>query len=273
MAIYIFEKFLGILKKIGLTGKEAKAYLTLLSIDTNSASTIARKAGLNRSACYSLLEKLLQKGFIQQVIKENITCYQAVEPKYLLHDLKQKYLEFEDGIEQMAKLKIHQKQIEKPKIIFYQGKIGVQNIMEDSLKTKDSIRTYASLNELIQFLPHHFPLSYNKRRAEKGISAKAIYPASLQSYIQKKKDRQQLCQSRLIPQEMDFQMDLMIYDNKVGITALKEKFSVLIESREMAEAQKKLFDFVWKGASKYDEIMTKYVENKLIIKKSAIIKK
>ena len=52
----------------------------------------------------------------------------------------------------------------------------------------------------------------------------------------------------------------MIYDHKVVITSLKEKFGVLIESKQMAEAQKHIFDLIWKSTEEYDKTITEHFE-------------
>ena len=80
------------------------------------------------------------------------------------------------------------------------------------------------------------------------------------SFLHKQRDREELRESRLIPGEFDFHVDILIYDDKVAITSLREKFGVLIESKDMAESQRRIFDIIWESASKYDEMMTKSME-------------
>jgi sugar-specific transcriptional regulator TrmB len=260
------QRLLATLSEIGLNAKEANAYLTLLSIGSNPASVIAKKVKINRSSCYSLLERLMQKGFIQQYIKDNVTYYNAVEPKYILDQLKNKKFELEDKIDNLgnsiAQFELLKNEYRgKPRVVFFEGEAGVQNIMEDTLTSKTVVRAYASLNELTGLFPGYWP-NYYKRRAQKGVFVKAIYPADELSYLHKLRDVEELRESRLIPKEFDFHLDIMIYDNKMAITSLREKFGVLIESKEMAESQRRIFDFIWEGATKYDDMMMKRMETK-----------
>jgi sugar-specific transcriptional regulator TrmB len=273
MQLQNIQKLLQTLREVGLSANEATTYLNLLSIGPNPASVIAKKAGINRCTCYTILERLMQKGFIQQYIKERITYYTAVEPKQLLDQLKSRQDEISDKIENLshsiAQFEIIKNDYQgKPKVVFFEGVAGVQNIMEDTLTSSEPIRAYASLSELTNLLPNYFP-DYYIRRAQKGIFIKAIYPGDELSYMHKKRDSRELRESRLIPKEFDFHLDILIYDNKVAITSLKAKFGVLIESKEMAEAQKKIFDLVWEGAKSYDEVITKMLEASLNSKTSS----
>lgn len=249
------------LKEIGLNANEANTYIALLSVGSNPASVVAKRAGINRCTCYPILERLMKKGFINSYIKDNITYYTAVEPKYLLQQLKSKRFELEDRINNLgnciATFELLKKEISgKPKVVFFEGVAGVQNIMEDTLNTKGVIRAYASLKELTNLLPDYFP-SYYRRRASKGIFVKSIYPADETSLEHRLRDKEELRKSRLVPKEFDFHLDFLIYDDKVAITSLVEKFGVLIESREMAESHKKIFDFIWEGTKQYDAVITR----------------
>jgi hypothetical protein len=213
----------------------------------------------------------MQMGFTQKCIKNNVTYYSAVEPEYILNQLKNKQSELENKIENLsgsiAQFEFLKKEYHgKPRVVFYEGEAGVQNIMEDTLNPSITlIRAYASLNELTDLFQGYWP-DYYKRRAKKGIFVKSIYPADEMSFLHKQRDKEELRESRLIPKEFDFHMDIMIYGDKVAITSLREKFGVLIESKEMAESQRRIFDFIWEGTVKYDEMTTRILEKTFKIK-------
>lgn len=255
------EKLFGTLKEIGLTHHEAVVYLALLTIGQNPASAIAKKAAINRSSCHDLLKKLMRKGFAREVIKNNISYYTAVELKLVLSELEEKRFQIDEKINNIGSILaqfeiIQNEQKGKSRAVFFEGEAGVRNIMEDTLTAKEELRAYASFSELMNLLPNYFK-NYAQKRIQKGIPVRAIYPANPSSLEHKKRDHLELRQSRLIPKIFDFHLDILMYDNKVAITSLKEKFGVLIESKEIAEAQKRIFDFIWEGTKKYDEMITK----------------
>lgn len=272
LRIQAIQKLFKTLKEAGLTVNEVNTYLTILDIGQNAASTIAKKAGLNRCSTYGNLEELMKKGFIQKVIKKTTNFYTAVEPRIILEQLKRKRLEMDENIDQLENSIAELEMVRndnpcKPKIIFYEGISGIRNIMEDTLNTIGELRAYASMSELNLLLPNYFQ-QYYARRVERGITVRAIYPADEQSYQNKLRDREELRETRLIPPEFNFHLDILVYNNKVAITSLEENFGVLIESRQMAEAQKKIFDFIWEGTKQYDDIMTTMMAKKVMRKET-----
>ncbi len=251
------------LKAVGLNENEAQTYLCLLRLGPQSVSVIAKKTGLNRSSCYVILERLLQKGFIEKLIQANNSPFRAVEPNYVLDQLKNKQYDLESKIENLGIVlkdfeREHSGYEVKPKVIFFQDESGLQNIFEDTFTSSEPIRCFGSFEKLFSYLPEFMP-RYNQKRVQKGLKVVVMYPATTKSFLHKLKDHLEERETRLIPPEYDFHLDVMIYDHKVVITSLKEKFGVVIESNEIAEAQKKIFDMVWKNTEAYDkEIMTYY---------------
>jgi sugar-specific transcriptional regulator TrmB len=265
------------LKEIGLSANEANVYLTMLNIGTNPASTIAKSINLNRSTCYTILNNLMQKGFIQKTIKNNITYFEPLKPNLIINKLRNKKRELDIKISSLTGSiehlrKINEKSNNKPLVVFFEDIAGIQNIMEDTLSSTEQLRAYASLSELTQLLPNYFP-EYYKRRTARNIFVKAIYPANEDSYIHKLRDDDEYRCSRLIPPEFDFHLDILIYENKVAIISLKEKFGLLIKSAEMAEAQKKIFDLIWEGTEKYDIIMTDLMKKRYGTPEQSVITK
>jgi len=270
------EKLIENLKSVGLNEKEAQTYLALLKLGPQPVSVIAKKTNMNRSSCYMLLDRLSQKGTVEKIIQENNTLFRAVEPIYILDQLKSKKYELESKIENLGFVlkdfdELKSGYVVKPKVIFFQDESGLQNVLEDTFSSSEALRCYASVEELSSLLPNYMP-RYYKKRIEHGLRVKAIYPGTEKSFLHKKRDQMELRESRLVPKEFDFHLDIMIYDNKVVITSLKEKFGVAIESKEMAEAQKKIFDLIWKASSAYDKKITAYFEKIFKTKRAPLIK-
>ena len=71
--------------------KEAKIYLTALSMWTAPASSIARNANESRTTVYSVLWDLVKKWFCSTVVRENVTYFSAVDPEMLVKIQEQKY--------------------------------------------------------------------------------------------------------------------------------------------------------------------------------------
>jgi len=127
-----------LLTKIGLTEKEAKAYLISLKVGTNPASVIASRSEVNRCTMYSLLESLIKKGLMYQIEKDTIKYFTPVSPRQLLmwveekqRDLAYHKNEVLSRITQLEALR-HPNQV-LPEIRSYSGKAGIKKLYNDAM--------------------------------------------------------------------------------------------------------------------------------------------
>ena len=72
-----------ILEQIGLSKNEIKVYFALLELDQSSATPIIKKSNIPYSKLYQTLDKLLGKGLVSFVIKNNVKYFQANTPDNL----------------------------------------------------------------------------------------------------------------------------------------------------------------------------------------------
>ena len=75
---------------IGFSQKEVTVYLALLELGQGTVSLIARRAGINRTTGYDILDSLSQKGLVSISGKEPKQEYAAEPPEMI-----KKYLESE----------------------------------------------------------------------------------------------------------------------------------------------------------------------------------
>ena len=76
-----------------------------------------------------------------------------------------------------------------------------------------------------------------------------IAPDTPESRAVVKNDAQEMRTSILVPADkFYFSTETNIYDNKIMIASWREKFAVVIESKEIAEGYKKTFELAWEGA-------------------------
>ena len=84
------DKITSILKDYGLDEKEIKVYVSLVEKDELNAYTIARITGIHRSTVYAIVERLLSKGFITNIQKDEKTFYSAIEISKIIVKIKEK---------------------------------------------------------------------------------------------------------------------------------------------------------------------------------------
>jgi hypothetical protein len=102
-------------------------------------------------------------------------------------------------------------------------------------------------------LPNYFP-TYYKRRAEKNISIRAIVPDTPIGRERKIHDVEEKREIAFVPaNKYYFSPEINIYDNKVMIASWREKLGIIIESSEIADAMKKIYELAWAEAKRLDQ--------------------
>ncbi|MDD5626788.1 MAG: helix-turn-helix domain-containing protein [Patescibacteria group bacterium] len=244
------------LSDLGFSDKETKVYLALLEIGRGTVSAIARTASINRTTGYNILDVLVSKGLARISGKEPKEEYVAEAPNVITKLLKEKIAAYEAQLKKAAKLvpqlaTIHNI-VDRPKVKFYEGKEGLIEVYEDTLTSTEEIRAYATLDDMYQALPNYFP-DYFKRRAKKKIPIKAIIPFTKVATERMKYNKEEMRTAALIPErQFRFSPEINIYDNKVMIASWREKLGIIIESAEIADAMKKIYELAWAEAKRLD---------------------
>lgn len=144
---------------------------------------------------------------------------------------------------------IKQKETSCPQVGFFEGAEGLKMIYEDTLFAKEPIRTLTNFENRNEYLPEYFE-HYYSRRKQKKIFVRAIYPDTNFGKLRQARDIEDFRDSRLVDRtKYKWLPELMFYDDKVAIASGSEKIGVIIESREISEAMKVLFDLAWEGIS------------------------
>ncbi len=138
---------------------------------------------------------------------------------------------------------------EKPKVKYYEGIERILEAFEDTLTAKVEIIGYAVGTDAFKAVGEEYLRNYFKRRVGKNIKVRVIAPDDPDTLKVTAKDKEELRESYVVPKDkFYFTTETNIYNNKVLIMSWKEKFAVLIESKEIADAQKKVFELAWLGA-------------------------
>src|SRR3989338_3230784 len=178
------------LEYIGFSEKEVLVYLALLELGKGTVTQISRKAGINRPTGYHVLASLEVKELVKVSGKEPKQEYIAESPDQIEKLLSKKIEKDQSCIKEAKKiipeLKSMHNVANRPKILFYEGKEGLEKVYEDTLTSHEPIRAYASVENMHEGLPGYFP-EYYKRRAGKGIAIRAIIPNTKEGRERKSK--------------------------------------------------------------------------------------
>lgn len=244
------------LHSFGWSEKEAIVYIALLELGKGTVTEISRKSGISRTNSYNILDSLSAKGVVSISGKEPKQEYAAESPETITAYLKRVAEQATEHIRKSEEIVpeltlLHAKQ-NRPKVKFYEGTDGLRQVYEDTLSSSEPIRAYASVDDVHKALPDYFP-SYYKRRAKKGIAIRAIFPKTEVSSELATHNDEEKREVAFIPKEKyRFSPEINIYNNKVMIASWHEKLGIIIESEEIADAMKNIYELAWAEAKRLD---------------------
>ncbi|MBS3074691.1 hypothetical protein J4447_04565 [Candidatus Pacearchaeota archaeon] len=221
------EKEIQELVTYGLTDNEARVYLANLRCGSCKAQFIAKEAKLLRTTAYEVLKTLSEKGLISSVIKSGVKYFEAADPKKLIQILEEKKNKIKPLISELANIKETVK--EKPGIQVYQGKEGLQTILDDIINNKPKEILTISSAKILQVLEFYFP-NWIRRRVRNKIYARVLQEKVKELEEMKLKDKNHLREIRFLSKNFTIKTHTQIYASKVAILTLSEEelFGIII---------------------------------------------
>jgi len=237
-----------ILKNLGMTQNEIEIYLTLLGKGELSVNEIGTKSGLHRQVCYDALDRLLEKGFVSYITKDNKKFFKALNPENILNYLDEKKQEVNSILPQLTQmLKTEQEETE---VEVLRGKSVIRIIHNDLIETLKKVREplcamgvdekkYLETDEIVmkQYV--------NKLRKNK-LKEKLLTKESATIFSEGPQS-----EYRLIPDNLFNPNTTIIYGDKIAIIIWgRPVYGIIIKNKQVADANRKYFQMLWKNAKK-----------------------
>lgn len=241
------------LKKLGLSDKEAKIYLTSLQRGPETAQSLAKLAGIVRPTAYVIFDSLIKKGLMSTQTKGKKTYYVSEPPDHLLSLIRLQKQELEETEREFKNLipalqQLSNIQGEKPRVRLFEGKEGLQSVRELLLKTKTkSLCGFVPVDLVFGlFSEKEHTEIVTKKRIERKIHSRVIY-TSKKGPIFKAKDSEKLREAKFIDEKnFPFSAGIDIYDNLIALFTFKDKYiGVVIENEDVANTMRTIFNMIW----------------------------
>ncbi len=251
-----------VLKHFDLNPKEVRIFETVRDLGTQPASNIARVIEMPRNTVRFILDALVNKGLLVKTNRGNTQYYAVDQVKNIIRRLKVKKIRATEKID--AQIQLIEKfkselnpsgthSPKKPKITFYEGTDGLERVYEHTLSAKEPIKSWASFEGMHEAMPEYFE-SYYKRRTKRRIKIYSIHPDSEFARERQKKDREEIRESTLVPSDKyQWVPEIQVYDDFINIASWHEKLGIIIESEEIAQAMKTIFDMAFETGKKLDK--------------------
>ncbi len=233
------------LSLFNLDEKESAIYLAALETGIATAREIAKRAGIQRTYFYDLSEKLLKLGLLQQSSKGKKRFFQAAEPEKLIEIQEQRLTELKSALPELKALQNTQGQ--KPKVYFFEGRSGVDQVNEDTLKYKGDIVAFTT-PRFISADEEKLSREYIAKRKALGIKVRVIGEVSPEVAKIKSRDKEELRETRMLPKDIfSSEVEIGMYGNKAFFANYKDQFGLIIEDSEISKTLKNIFEIIWKG--------------------------
>ena len=238
-----------LLQEIGLTNSEVIVYTTLLKTGSVKVGELMKEISLHRSRVYEAINRLLDKGLVSYVIKENIKYFEAADPERLLgyiNEQKERLNEKEKDIKkiipelkkQISPLRPH---AEAHVLV---GKEGFKTMRKDVLRQGKDLYLIGAVGKEDRFLKYFFP-NFDKLRVKNKIRWKILYDAEVKG---KKITKLELMDTKFLPKEYSSPAVINIYGDRVVNVLWKgdNPTCFMIINKDIADSYRSWFDLLWK---------------------------
>ncbi len=247
-----------IFETLGFKSEETKTYLSLLDSGPSSAGDLAKIMGVARPTIYGYLERLMAGGLASQSQRRGIKIFIA-EPgekikllyKRKIEELRMKERSLDSVLPELEKRS--GMNLMRPRMQFFEGREGVESMMEDHLTAPPGTMTLAfwPIKAAMGATSPDYFHYHNKERIRRDIHINGIWPRSQGADIRRypfmgwgPKFKREL---RYAPEGIDSTMGYWIYGNKVlFISSSAESYGFIIESAEMAQMMSTQHQAIWK---------------------------
>ncbi|QQR84193.1 hypothetical protein IPJ72_03335 [Candidatus Peregrinibacteria bacterium] len=243
-----------VLLKLGLSNNQIDVYISLLSVGTAPASSIARRLNIPRTTAKYTCQQLVNKGLIVDTNKNGGFIYTAKSPEYL-HELVKKEHEqvSQKGIaldQIMGELKkLQNPQSILPKMRFYEGLDGLIEMFNDVLRDNKPINAVLCIpDDAHPKLMEYIEKEYIPKRINLKTKARSIFNNNPRTLEYRKLDKKMNRITLLADQkEFPFEINYHVYGNKVAFYSGKESdmTGVIIENDFIAQNQFSIFKMAW----------------------------
>ncbi len=233
------------LQQLDLLGKKADVYLASLELGSATVIEIAKKAGIKRTTAYDILMDLAQKGLISETSKGKKRLFVGEDPEKIKKDLQRKESLISEILPMLKS--VYNVRGVKPRIRFYEGIEGLKETYNDTLNYTGEMLMFAS-EDVVKILGMDWANDYMAKRTKKNLRVRAIMPSS-ETLVKDivPRDQEVVRTSKLIdPKKYPFSMEINIYGHsKVSLMSSKEQLGITIESTEIYNTMKLIFELIW----------------------------
>lgn len=236
-----------VLQDLGLSEKESRVYLALLSVEQADVGEIAKISKLKRPTIYLLLEDLRKKGLVLKIPHAKKAIFIAQDPDKFFHDSFEKV---KTAYASLGELKSIQKKNDKVSTKYFEGEEGIKEALFYRYKELENSEIVGFFAKAETLTPKHVSVSHQWRKTMNtiGVKVRAIAPnhQSLKEFRDTDTEVNQLFKTVPIA---EYSSDVSIHatDLFVCITLFSVQQAIIIENPAIVKTIREIFELSWKN--------------------------
>ncbi len=233
-----------VLERIGFSPKEIAVYLSTLRLGSATVAKIAEDSRVDRTLCYSILGKLIDRGYVSFFTVNSAKQFVASDPKKLLTDLSDQADELSRLVPQLEKLA--GKKMVSFSIEVHKGKEGVRHIFSDFMAHPDTVFVFGDMTYFQETAPIHLQ-KYFLCLERNDLQEYLIYPQGPDPGTHPTRSH-----ILMLPKNLFAPSVTWVYGDTTAITIWGDPIATLIiRNKAVAENYLLYFKSLWKlGAGK-----------------------
>lgn len=242
-----------LVKEAGLTDGEAKVYLALLEIGSSTTGPIIEKSKVARSFIYNILDKLMEKGLVSYVTRENTKYYEAASPRRILDYIEKRRNQLEESKNKvenlLPQLLFLRETTPSTEIHVFEGYKGLQTAyLQYHHRTKKGDEIVAlGILPIQEEKYHEFWKKDHIKRDEAGIKNRMLFNKGTAKEILQNRNSYKLCEARYMNTDIHTESWIMTYNDVTQIYLQDKQKPIVVEiiSQPIANTFKAYFEDYW----------------------------
>lgn len=238
-----------LMQNLGLTEIEARVYVELLKLGSTTTGPLVRKTELHRATVYDVLKRLMEKGLVSYITRQNTKYFQSVDPERFLDFLQEEEEQFQHKKEETKKLigeldQLKKTTLQKQQANLFVGKKAIRAMYEKIMRHKE-VWTFGSHGRFKKVMGSYFQ-QFQQRKKRLGIKTRLLLSERVRGTDLADP---RYAEVHYLQKNYDSPTATHIFGDYVAIIVWEETpIGFLIESKDTANAFRNYYQIIWEVA-------------------------
>ncbi len=229
-----------ILRSMGLSKNEIRVYFDLMQYDLSSAFEVSKRTHIHRSNTYDSLRKLEEKGFVKEVLEDDLKLFKALDPQNLKTYIDEKGRELDTILPDLKDMS--KKETTENFFTVGTGNFTAKLEIFDFFNSEEEILISGLTSEFFNSMGVGFVTKFVNMIKEKNVKLKVIYTdEDIENMIEGNN-----FEKKFFP-DKNMQVTSFIGEEKLLLITSNEVIKIIkIKNKEITYSYKVFFGGLWR---------------------------